>query len=266
MFVFDLLYLTQLCFNFCVQFCKYSSIKMYHGRHAFYRMKLCHRYSGRHLPSLSGTEQSHEYAIRFYKWFYAQIQPCGCQDMVYVPWMRRLEILYCRDLRRLYQKTIKIEGALSSLCEIRGLFPTDAWKSFLLRWNDGYSIPTPYARQLQYWEPPYRRFSLRIARIDPFVFGFHGNYSSPCLGCMRCEHRNIGCDFCFGHNKLTYQEAAYKNLGVVLKNHSKCRGKGCRLCYNRARKSVRARNIRAGVYPSLAQKYGDWYNSTQRAS
>jgi hypothetical protein len=233
---------------------------MYHGRHRYYRAQLCGQYSARLPMNLHGTKQTNERAIRFYKWFYAQIQPCGCRGTMRGSWLRRMEALYCRDLKRLRLKTVKIEGALSSLCEIRGMDPPDAWKAYLLRWGGSYSsqLPSPYSHQIQHCEPEGRRFSLRVAEIEPIVFGFHGYHSPARLGCWHCDHRAIGCTHCFAHNKLSYGEAAIKNLKVILRNHSKCRGRGCRICYNRARKAIRSCNIQDGLYPSDAQRYRDW--------
>jgi hypothetical protein len=115
--------------------------QMYHGRHACYRHKLRSQYANRLPINLYGTEETNKRAIWFYKWFYAQILPCGCRGTMRGSWLRRMEALYCRDLKRLHLKTVKIEGALSSLCEIRGMDPPDAWKAYLLRWGGYLFLP-----------------------------------------------------------------------------------------------------------------------------
>ena len=246
-------------FVFFFRFVSYNHSSMYHGNHSRYRQGVIKHYqiSRSSAGYFSDTTEGKQKAIEFYKWFYSQIKPCYLYGSSRRKCQRKIDTLYKLDLSRLCLENITVESALSSLCELRGMDPTDGWRIYFLRWGATRKIPG-HGLSLAYFEPPTRRFSLRIAGVDPYVFRFHGNYSKANLGCMNCYHRELGCHICFSHNKHTYRQAGYTNLGVGLKYHAKCRGRGCRLCYNRARKVVRSRNLFYEVYPSSRQLFCEW--------
>lgn len=221
---------------------------MYFGRHIIYREA---------LQEMFGHHQEYKPDIDFYMWFYEQINPpCQCMEKHLPLKIQKLRHLYHRDLILLQTNKIKIIGALASLCEARGMNSTDAWCHyyFIRRYHDLHG-----QLDLARVEPQTRRFSLRIAKIQPAIFGTMGCHNPLLAGCMMCNHLPIGCTHCFDHNRLSYDKAAHKLLGFKLDYHSKCRGKGCSVCYQKKRKQVRRYHIRHGNYQPDKNHYHEWY-------
>jgi hypothetical protein len=112
-------------------------------------------------------------------------------------------------------------------------------------------------------EPPKRRFSLRLANVDPMFFGQVSHCKNrPILGCENCNFRSTGCSYCMSCNRATYKLAATKNLEMKVRAHSKCRGKGCRICFNRARIARRHLLLRAGMDNTQREEYMHWMHGT----
>ena len=210
---------------------------MYFGQHAKYKNK---------VQEYLGGYQLKEPDVNFYTWFYQYIRPCNPSEYGPNSLSYRYDLRYAYDIQKLFHKSIKITGALSSLCDARGFHSSDAWRFYYVIYEHRF-IHNNLGIYLPDYEPPDCRFSLRIAKVDPAFFEFHGIYVSSKCGCFRCSYLPSGCVSCIRNSKLTYKQAARKNLRSRLIYHSKCRGSGCSICYNKTRQLIYHRNNQRGV-------------------
>jgi hypothetical protein len=226
-------------------------LAMYFGRHQAYRNELHKKLKKISLP---------EPTLAFYDEFYCKILPRQeiVESAVNNTWVQKLLKVYQRDRALLQEKKIKITGALATLCEVRGFDNPYAWHTYYAEHYNAKVKAIP-GYHLFVAEPLDRRFSLRLAEVDPMFFGQIGYYKHrPILGCENCNFRITGCAYCMSCNRSTYKQTATKNLEMKVLGHSKCRGKGCRLCFNRARCVRRRRVILGGLDVAEGCEYIQW--------
>jgi hypothetical protein len=187
----------------------------------------------------------------FYVWLHNAIRPIHFTGRGKQSWLMRFDAQFVRDLPRVTKNSISMEGALSSLCELSGMGSPGVWKFYYSIYE--HQVIRPYdAVYLSDYQPPECQFSLRLAKVDPVFFECYAQHGPPKHGCIHCHHRPSGCVHCFKNSRLTYKQAARKNLRTQLPYHSKCRGAGCCVCYNKTRDLVRSKNIARGIYSGSA--------------
>jgi hypothetical protein len=223
---------------------------MYHGKFSYYKNTVQERL---------GKYELKKPTVYFYMWFYGVVRPSCYYGRSQNDQLARFDTRYAYDLPRLRDKSITVEGALASLCDLRNMNSPDAWRFYYSLYENKVIRPNT-GLYLADYQPSGCRFSLRLAKVDPVFFQFHGQHGPPKTGCRQCHHLLVGCGSCFKNNQLTYKQAARKNLQTRLIYHSKCCGNGCCLCYNKAREMVRARNLTSGVYLAVSNPHQDHFH------